>query len=302
MNRTSLAMLLLVIGNALALISDAFVKAYSTEVPVAQFVLIRTLITLGFLLPFVLRSSARHLVVGWKVQLIRAQISVFGTLCMVVALNHLSLATANAIFYAAPVIVMVLAVLLFNERLTAASLTAVVFGFLGVLIILRPANAGWESLAAIGVAFSLAFNVLLIRRLPAAQSPMEMLLVMHLLMLPALALISLFTWQPLDIDVWVGALGSSFFILCYNMTVLIAYRWVEANKITSSEYTGMVWAILGGWIVFGEVPDVFLLIGSGFIVLPLVWLAVSEQRMLKPTSAHVREMPGRSSQVESVGS
>ncbi|EAR07508.1 DMT family transporter [Reinekea blandensis] len=281
MNRTTLAMLLLVIGNALALISDAFVKAYSGDVPVAQFVLVRTLITLVFLFPFVLRSTRRRLASGWKVQVVRAQISVFGTICMVVALNHLSLATANAIFYAAPVIVMVLAVVLFKEQLTRASLTAVVFGFVGVLVILRPVEIGWQSLAAVGVAFSLAINVLLIRRLSAEQSPMEMLLVMHVFMLPALTVISLFHWTPVTVDIALGALGSSFFILCYNMTVLIAYRWAEANKITSSEYTGMIWAILGGWVVFGEVPDAYLLIGSGMIVIPLVWLALSEQRMLK---------------------
>lgn len=281
MNRTSLAMLLLVIGNALALVSDAFVKAYSGEVSVAQFVLIRSIITLGFLAPFVIGTPLYRLKTGLGVQTLRAQISVVGTLCMVISLNHLTLATANAIFYAAPVIVMVLAVVLYRERLTPASLTAVVCGFVGVLIILRPADIQWQSLAAIGVALSLASNVLLIRKLPGEQTPMQMLLVMHVLMLPVLLVISLFSWQPIPASAWLGALGSSFFILCYNLTVLIAYRWAEANKITSSEYTGMVWAILGGWLIFGEIPDMPLLIGSSLIVLPLVWLAISEQRMLR---------------------
>lgn len=286
-------MLLLVVGNALALVSDAFVKAYSAEVSVAQFVLIRSIITLGFLAPFVLGSTMRQLKAGWKVQALRAQISVFGTLCMVVSLNHLTLATANAIFYAAPVIVMLLAVMLFNERLTSASLVAVILGFTGVLIILRPASIQWHSLAAIGVAFSLAINVLLIRKLPAEQTPMQMLLVMHVLMLPALAVFSLFNWQPVSGDAWLGALGSSFFILCYNVTVLVAYRWAEANRITSSEYTGMVWAIIGGWLVFGEVPDLPLLLGSAMIVLPLVWLALSEHRMLKLPENAKDERPDR---------
>ncbi|MEX1056695.1 MAG: hypothetical protein WED11_03090, partial [Natronospirillum sp.] len=74
-----------------------------------------------------------------------------------------------------------------------------------------------------------------------------------------------------------------FLILCYNLTVLLAYRHVAANQVTSAEYTGLIWAILLGWILFAEVPDVWFIIGSTLIVGPLVLLSLNERKRVRQT-------------------
>ena len=72
--------------------------------------------------------------------------------------------------------------------------------------------------------------------------------------------------------------GSAVFILGYNITVLLAYRQVDANQVTSAEYTGLVWAVAIGWIWFGETPDLWFLAGSALIILPLLAIGLQHRR------------------------
>lgn len=283
------AILLLVIGNALALVSDAIIKLQGSDVPVFQFVFVRTLCSLTLLLPMVGKVDFGDFFRGSRIHLIRAHISLAGVACMVVAINTLPLATANALFYAAPILVMVIAVLFLRESLTPLSLLAVVSGFTGILMILRPVALNWASLSAIGVAFALAINVVLIRKLPGGQSMVHTLVLMHLFMLPAAFLLTLWEGKAFQWTVVLHAFGSAFFILCYNITVLMAYRWVAANQVTSAEYTGLLWAILGGWLFFDEVPDVWFVIGSTLIIAPLILISLSERKRKRA----LREAPTR---------
>jgi len=148
----SSAILLLVIGNALALISDVFIKLLEPGAPVFQFAFLRCALTLLFLLPLWKQINHRKLFEGGRAHFVRAHIHLGGILCMIVALGALPLATANAIFYAAPVLVMVLSVLVFREQLTTLSVVAVISGFLGIIVILRPMAFNWGAIAALGSA------------------------------------------------------------------------------------------------------------------------------------------------------
>ncbi len=109
------AIFLLVIGNAMALISDVFVKMAEPGEAVFLFAFLRSLITLLLLLPFCLSIKPQGFFKGARVHFLRAHIHFGGMLCMVVALSHLPLATANALFYAAPILVMVLSAVLFGD-------------------------------------------------------------------------------------------------------------------------------------------------------------------------------------------
>ena len=111
------AILLLIIGNAMALLSDVFIKLLEPGAPVFQFAFLRSVLTLFMLLPMAGKLNRKHLFAGFKIHLVRAHIHLAGILCMVVALGNLPLATANAVFYAAPILVMVLAAVIFHEKL-----------------------------------------------------------------------------------------------------------------------------------------------------------------------------------------
>lgn len=272
------AILLLVIGNALALISDVFIKLLEPGAPIFQFAFLRCVITLVLLLPLAGQLDKQSLFAGFKIHTVRAHIHLAGILCMVVALGHLPLATANAMFYAAPILVMVLSVIFFRERLTPLSVVAVFSGFVGILVILRPLEFNWAVVAALGSALALAINAVMVRQLPKAQSTVHKLFLNYLLILPAAGALAWWEGAAWDTGILISALGSALFILGYNITVLLAYQQVDANQVTSAEYTGLIWAVGIGWVGFGELPDLWFLAGSLMIVVPLVLIGLQHRR------------------------
>lgn len=272
------AIVLLVIGNALAVISDVIIKGQGADLPIFQFIFVRMLITLGLLLPFFSQLDRRRLFAGWALHVLRSHMGFFGIYCMIVALTTLPLATANALFYVAPILVMVFSVWVFGERLRGISLFAVLSGFVGIAVILRPIELTWGALSALGVALSLALTVVLVRKLPTHQTMVHTLLMTQLLGLPTAGVLAWLEGVPWQAEILFTAFGSAFFILAYNMTVLLAYRHVPASEVTSAEYTGLLSALLAGWWWFQEVPDVWFVLGSMLIIGPLVLISVLEKR------------------------
>lgn len=283
------AILLLVIGNALALVSDVIIKLLEDDAPIFQFVFLRSLITLALLLPLWQQVDRERLFAGAKVHFTRAHLHLIGMVTMVYALLNLPLATANAVFYAAPIIVMLLSVVFFGERLSKLSLLAVFSGFAGILVILRPVDFSWAALAALATALTLAINAVLVRRLPAQQSTVHKLLLNYIMILPLCAALMLWEGAQWSWGVLFSALGSAVFILGYNISVLLAYRQVDANQITSAEYTGLLWAVAIGWIWFAEVPDLWFFIGSMMIVLPLIMLGLQHRKRVRINNHHLSD-------------
>lgn len=272
------AIFLLVVGNLLAIFSDTLIKWVSGDLAIFQFVAVRFVFTVVLLVPFLSQVDWNNFWAGSRVHLLRSHVGLGGILCMVVALGALPLATANAIFYAAPVLVMIMGVLFFGERLNRSSLFAVGGGLLGVLIILRPTEMTTAGFMALGLAVALAINAVLVRKLPRGQTVVHSLLLNYLFALPAAAVLAFIEGAPLDYSSMGAALGSALFILGYNMTVILAYRHVDANKVTASEYTGIVWAFVIGWLLFAEVPDLWFWAGATLIVVPLLVQALMSTR------------------------
>lgn len=280
------AILLLIIGNALAIVSDIFIKLMEPGAPIFQFTFMRSAVTLVLLLPLLGMVDRSRPLEGLGIHALRAHIHMIGVLCMVVALTTLPLATANAVFYIAPVIVMLLSVILFREQLTPLSVLAVFSGFAGVVVILRPVELGWGAFAALGAAAALATSAVLVRKLPKSQSTVHKLFLNYGLMLPATLALALWEGATWTWTIAGHALGSAIFILGYNVAVLMAYKHVDAGQVTSAEYTGLVWAIAIGWIWFNEVPDIWFVVGSTMIVVPLIMIGLNQHRKRPAAQNH----------------
>ncbi|MBL4830939.1 MAG: DMT family transporter [Aliivibrio sp.] len=272
------AMTLLIVGNLIAVFSDAMVKTLDSDISIFQFVFFRQLTAVIMLLPFCMKSSRKSFINGLKWHTLRGHIWLFGAVFMVFAINSMPLATANAIFYAAPLIMMPLAMIVFKEKLTKHSIAAGIIGFLGVLVVIRPTEINWAAIAALIVAVTLAANNLLIRKLPKEQTVVQTLLLTNLVGIPASLTLALWegqvwNWQPI-----LTAAGSSVFILIYAATCVVAYRSAESNKIASAEYSGLLGAVGVGLIWFDEIPDMAMILGTALIILPLIWLAKVESK------------------------
>lgn len=274
-------MLLLIVGNLIAVISDALIKSVGNDVPVFQFVLFRQVSAVLFLLPFCLLSRPTHFMEGFKWHAIRAHVWLLGAIFMVFAISSLPLATANAIFYAAPLMMLPIAALFFKEQLSKQSVAAAIMGFLGVLVIIRPDQIDWAAISAFVVAMSIAVNNLLIRKIPREQSVMHTLLMTNLAGIPVALLLVFIEGKPWDWSAFPVAAGSSLFIMIYAATCVLAYRSIESNKIASAEYSGLIGAAVIGFIWFDELPDIFMAVGTVMIIVPLIWLSKRERRIRK---------------------
>ncbi|ENM3927213.1 DMT family transporter [Vibrio cholerae] len=277
MNPVALAVWLLVLGNLAASLSDVAVKMLQGEVVPFQYMFLRQLFAFAFIWP-VWRKQPKVLrqLHDTKVTLIRAHLVLLGAGCMVVAISYLPLATANAVFYAAPLLMLPLSILFLKERPSRGKVIATVTGFLGVLIVLRPSQFHWAALFALGTACSLAFFNLLARTIPERQPVVTTLMWTTLFSLPISGLLAAAYWQPLSLHQWLWIAASSGLILLYNGLAVAAYQKAPASQIALAEYSGLIFVAAFGAFWFAEMLDSLTWLGIGMIILPLLpsaWLA-----------------------------
>lgn len=268
----TLALLLLILGNLFATFVDVIVKLLAAEVGLYQYLFIRQLTLLLLLFPFWLKLPKFYRQPGsLKVHGFRAAMTNIGAPCAVVALLHLPLATANVIFYAAPLITLVLAALVFNESISKRRALVTALGFCGVLVALRPEYLGLAGLLAFCTAFAVAGYNISVKWLPSGSSTINTIFWSNLLALPVIALVALFNWQPITQDLILLAIGSCLCLVVYQASCIVAFQMADAGAIAVAEYSGLIFATALGWLIFNESVDVWTLLGICLIVLPILW-------------------------------
>lgn len=268
---TYFAILLLVLGNLAASLSDVAVKLLEGDVATFQYVFVRQILSTMVIFPFWWKQKpSQKKLYNPVLNLFRAQLIVIGSGCMVVAITHLTLATANAVFYAAPLLMLPLAVLLLGEKITWTKALAAIFGFIGVLVVLRPSEFHWAATFALGTTLTLALFNITARKIPSEQTVISTLFWTSLLSIPLSAIIATLYWTPITTEQTLLILASAGLILSYNGLAVMAYRRAPASHISVAENSGLVFVVIIGVIYFDEVPDWLTLIGIVMIVLPLI--------------------------------
>lgn len=276
---TTIAITLLVVGNLAASLSDVAVKMLEGGISTFQYVFLRQLFSVLIVLPLWLKQSKlQRALTAPAIITIRALLIIIGSGCMMIAVTHLPLATANAIFYAAPLLMLPLSVLLLKEIPPWGKALSTMIGFIGVLIVLRPSQFHWAGYFALGTAITLALFSLLARKLPAQQTVITALFWTSLISLPITAFLAYLTWQPLDWQALLLVACSAGLILLYNGLAVKAYKAAPAGQIALAEYSGLVFVVLLGVWGFNEIPDSMTALGILLIIIPLLPLKELIQR------------------------
>jgi len=273
------AVSLLVIGNLLATFGDVSIKSAGHDIPIFQFIFIRVICTVLLLLPFYRMVAWSNVFVGSRVHFIRGNIWVLATVLLVLSLQLLPLSTANAIFYTVPILIIVLSTVFFRESLTPMIVLVVISGFLGILIILRPTEISWGALYALAFSFLLAISSVLIRKLPKGQSLVHGLWMTCVFALPLSFALYLWEGEPFNVAMLGYVISSSICSIGYAVASMAAYRYIAANRITSAEYTGLIFAVLAGWLLFDEEPDIWFALGAVFIIVPVYLLGRTKRKI-----------------------
>jgi drug/metabolite transporter (DMT)-like permease len=234
------------------------------------------------MMPLVLRSRGKVLVLnGVWMQLGRSLSAALGVTLSYYAVQKLPLADANAISFTRGLWIGPLAALVLRDRVAATTWAALIMGFLGVLLIAHPSTAtaiGWAHLAAIVSAFLLALSVtgikLLTRKNKVATIMVWSSILGVVLLFPAAA--GTWRWPSATDFLWLTLLGGV--SVATTATYIHGMAIGDAAKLASVDYIRLPFAIIAGFLAFGEVPGLWTVLGASIIVGTAIWAAISEHR------------------------
>ena len=259
---------------------SALVRQLGDVAPVGQMVFFRSAFAI---LPVVLVYAIRgELMTAVRTsrplgQLGRGLLSVGGMFTNFSALTRLPLADATAISFASPLITVALAALILKERVRIYRWSAVLIGFGGVIVMLIPhldigryaviggAAAAAGSMFAVISAFCNAGTVIQTRRLTQSETTSSIVFYFSLVCAIAGALTLPFAWhsptpRELIALIALGVLGGFAHILLTE-----SYRYGTASLVAPFDYTSMLWALLLGYWLFGELPDTLVYVGASIV-------------------------------------
>ena len=260
-----LAAMALFIGN------DTLMKLAREAYPVGQAITLRTifalLASLGLVLAF--RHGAGLRLAARPIVLLRGLIDAGVTLTFIWALAKLPLADVTAILLASPIIIVVLAVVLGIERVGWRRTIAVVVGFCGVLVVLRPAADSFDFAAfvALGSASLAACRDLLTRRI-GNEIPSTVVALMTTAVVGLVACgYGLFeVWAPIWRRETLYVAAAAALMTAGSICIISAYRNTDVGVVSGYRYSVVILAVLMGYFVWGEIPDAVALLGIALIV------------------------------------
>lgn len=277
------------VAFALFTMMDTTVKWMSAGYPLHQIVMTNALVALVPVLALVARAGTWRGLATRRplLHLVRGVIGVGGAYGAFFAYSRMPLADAYAILFASPLFITALSAIVLKEPVGWRRWTAVAVGFVGVLVMLRP-GAGVVGLGALGAlvgAFSFSTGVLLVRW--AGQRESALAFVFYTNVVIALGGASLLptgfvmpSLPDLALMTVAGLLNGTAMLL-----VVAAFRWAPAAVVAPFQYTQMLWGVLLGYLVWGDVPDRALLVGGGIVIASGLYILHRETlRRVRPTA------------------
>ena len=267
-------------------VEDAVIKALSVTIPVGQ---VLSLTCFGGLIVFLLWSVLRSVPL-WQAQylngkvILRSLCEVIGSCFFVSALALIPLTTASAVIQATPLVVAMGAAIFLGQEVGWRRWLAIIAGFIGVLIIIRPGMDGFvpATLLAVGGMLGLAARDLLTRSMNVTLSGVQLGIHAFAFVTPAGFLLVLMQGQSPVMpqgDEW-GLLAVSVAVgMIAYLAIIAATRSGNAGIISSFRYSRMIFALIIGYIAFAEMPDAATLIGAAIVIASGIYTVWREARL-----------------------
>jgi len=248
---------------------DASIKLAATDIHPFVIAFFRSVFGFMILFPFIAINGVSIVKTSnIKLHVLRGILGASGTLCFFYGISITTLAQATALHFTTPVFGVILAILLLKERVTISKLFALLIGFLGILVIVRP-ETGFINLGNFLILCSAilqAFTVIVLKKLTKTDSAISITIWMSITISFLAFPFAFIQWQ------WPDGAGLLLLALialfgtggqyCVSRSLAIA----EANAVLPIEYVKIIWASIVGFLVFSEVPDRFMIVGIILII------------------------------------
>jgi drug/metabolite transporter (DMT)-like permease len=246
----------------------------------AQF--LRHVFGLGVLLPFILRSGlANYKPSSLSGQITRGMVHTVAISLWFFALPHLALADTTAISFTGPIFTMIGAAYLLGETMRRDRWIAAIIGFIGVLIVVGPrwsGNGGWYYLVMMASTPIFSLSALLNKILTRNDSP-QVIVAWQTLVVSSLTLpFAIYHWVWPTPMQWVAFAFAGLFGSISHLCMTHALKAADMSASQSVKFLDLVWATMWGFLVFGDLPSEYTLIGGVVIVGATVWIGRREAR------------------------
>ena len=257
-------------------IMDGFAKYLSSTLPVLQITWSRYFFTVVIVLPIMLIFFRKNLT--WtekpKLQLIRGLILFCANILFFYSISIISLAKALTLAFIAPLIVTALSPVLLGEKVGFRRWAAVVIGFIGSLVVIRPGFVEFNlaSIAALGTGILYGFYLIITRKLHDADNPLLTLLLTGIVGAILGTMIMPTVWVQPTINEWYMMFAIGFFASIGHLFLILSLKYADASKLAPFSYFEIVTNIIIGYYFFSHFPGnwtflgLFIIIGSGIYI------------------------------------
>ena len=283
---TGLGVAVMLLGMLLFALNDAMGKWLVATYSQGQVILIRSAAALVILVPIVWRAGLSGLVNIERpgLQVARVFFSTAELFCFYFAVAALPLADVMTYWLAAPIYVAALSPFLLGEKVGWRRWTAIAIGFVGVLIALKPSSASLTSAALFSILGSAAFAFMMLSGRQLRNTPDTVLAFWQIIGAGLAGIVAVFMtpsgWLPVQSSfdlAFLGLLG----VVAMTAHVLVnrALKLADAATVAPLQYTLLLWAVIFGWLFFGDVPQTSIVVGAGLIVLSGLYIFFRENSL-----------------------
>ena len=257
-------------------IMDGFAKFLSTDLPVLQITWARYFFTVFFVLPIMLFFFKKNLVRTKKpkLQFLRGLILLTANICFFYSISVISLAKALTLAFIAPLIVTAFSPFFLNEKVGVKRWTAVIIGFIGSLVVIRPGflEINLASLSALGTGVLYGFYLIITRKLSSSDNPLLTLLLTGVVGAIIISTIVPFVWVKPSLDQWFIMATIGIFACIGHLLLILSLKYADASKLAPLSYFEIVTNIIIGYYFFNDFPDnwtffgLFIIVSSGIYI------------------------------------
>ncbi|AXI43643.1 DMT family transporter [Sulfitobacter sp. SK011] len=285
MSPNMIGALLMMASMASFTLNDTLIKLTDGAVPLFQLIFLRGLLTTALILVSKGRLGPMHLNVAqrdWGFIALRCGAEIGAAYFFLSALLNMPLGNVTAILQVLPLSVTLASALVLREAVGWRRMLAILIGFCGVMMIVKPGAAGfniWSIYALIAVV-CVTVRDLATRQLSKGVPSMTVTLVTAGSITIAAGLASLSDpWVPITRDLGLMIAGASVFVLGGYFFSIQVMRVGDVSFVAPFRYTGLIWALLLGWFVFGDWPGWLTLTGAFIVVVTGIFTLYRERRV-----------------------
>jgi len=269
----------------------AGVKLLSDDLHPIMICFYRCLMGLIIITPFVARNNFQALQTdNMRLQIFRALINIISMICWFSAIGMMHFEKATALGFTTPLFTTVLAVFVLGEVIRFHRTAALLLGFVGILIIIRPGYMPFEfgTILMLIASFSFSFVLIFVKKLSATDSSLTIIFYHLLYMTPAFFILSLFYWENINLNqliifILMGTSG-----LLSHWCLAQAFKLSDTTFVMPLQFTKLIWASLIGLFIFAEQPDIWTWIGGIVIFISVVYITYREAFKKKGTKKPIQ--------------